>query len=183
MGRNANSLFRSPFFWEYLLERKVFDMIFVTLGSQKFQFNRLLSYIDKLIDDGVIKEEVFAQCGASNYIPKNYDFRDFLKRFEFQEKMSEANIIVTHGGTGAIITALKNKKKVIAVPRLSEFDEHVDDHQKQIVEAFSNANYIMKALNYSDIKQSVQEIDSRKFNAFKSNNDFFIDKLVGLIEK
>ena len=36
-------------------------MIFITLGSQKFQFNRLLKKVDDLIESGVIKEEVFAQ--------------------------------------------------------------------------------------------------------------------------
>ncbi len=47
-------------------------MIFITLGSQKFQFNRLLKKIDNLIEIGVIQEEVFAQIGYSNYKPKNY---------------------------------------------------------------------------------------------------------------
>ena len=45
-------------------------MIFVTLGSQKFQFDRLLRKIDELIDIGVITDEVFAQIGASTYIPQ-----------------------------------------------------------------------------------------------------------------
>ena len=40
-------------------------MIFITLGSQKFQFNRLLKAIDKLVEQGKIKEEVFAQIGIS----------------------------------------------------------------------------------------------------------------------
>lgn len=158
-------------------------MIFITLGSQKFQFNRLLKYMDKLIDEDVIQEEVLAQSGVSNYIPKNYSSKDFFKRIEFQDKMGEANIIVTHGGTGAIISALKNNKKVIAVPRLSEFEEHVDDHQMQIVEAFSSANYIMKASNYSELKQKMKEIDNKKFDSFESNNDYFVDKIIGLIEK
>lgn len=163
--------------------RKGLNMIFITLGSQKFQFNRLLNYIDKLIDERVIQEEVFAQKGASNYSPKNFESRDFLKRIEFQDRMIEADIVVTHGGTGAIITALKSNKKVIAVPRLSKFDEHVDNHQIQIVEAFSSANYIMEALNYSEIKQKITEINSKKFNNFESNNDCFIDKIIELIEK
>ena len=46
-------------------------MIFVTLGSQKFQFNRLLRKIDDLVEEGVITEEVFAQTGASDYLPRN----------------------------------------------------------------------------------------------------------------
>ena len=45
-------------------------MILVTVGSQKFQFNRLLQEIDKLIEEGIIKEKVFAQIGVSDYIPK-----------------------------------------------------------------------------------------------------------------
>ena len=49
-------------------------MIFVTVGSQKFQFNRLLKKIDELIDAGIIKDKVFAQTGASDYIPKNYQY-------------------------------------------------------------------------------------------------------------
>ena len=42
-------------------------MIFITLGSQKFQFDRLLKEVDRLIADGVIQEKVFAQIGASEY--------------------------------------------------------------------------------------------------------------------
>ena len=51
-------------------------MIFVTLGSQKFQFNRLLIEIDKLVDEGKITEEVFAQIGYSDYKPKNYKYKE-----------------------------------------------------------------------------------------------------------
>ena len=40
-------------------------MIFITLGSQKFQFNRLLKTVDELVERGIIKEEVFAQIGFS----------------------------------------------------------------------------------------------------------------------
>ena len=47
-------------------------MIFITLGSQKFQFDRLLKEVDRLIADGVIQEKVFAQIGASEYLPQNY---------------------------------------------------------------------------------------------------------------
>lgn len=49
-------------------------MIFVTVGSQKFQFNRLLKEIDNLIQEGKIQEEVLHKIGASDYKPKNYFF-------------------------------------------------------------------------------------------------------------
>ena len=46
-------------------------MIFVTLGSQKFQFNRLLIEIDRLIEEKYITDKVFAQIGYSDYKPKH----------------------------------------------------------------------------------------------------------------
>ena len=48
-------------------------MIFITTGSQKFQFNRLLQKIDELVAEGTIKDEVFAQIGYSDYVPKHYE--------------------------------------------------------------------------------------------------------------
>ena len=52
--------------------------------------------------------------------------------------MEKANIVITHGGTGAIIGAVKKGKKVIAVPRLAKYGEHVDDHQLQLIKQFDD---------------------------------------------
>ena len=95
-------------------------MIFVTLGSQKFQFDRLLKEIDRLCECGIIKEKVYAQTGESNYEPINYEYRKFMDRKEFQKYMDECETVITHGGTGAIITAIKKGKKGIAVARLDK---------------------------------------------------------------
>ena len=62
-------------------------MIFVTLGSQKFQFNRLLAAIDQLVENGVITDEIFAQTGYSDYSPQHFKFSSFLDREEFSEKI------------------------------------------------------------------------------------------------
>lgn len=48
-------------------------MIFVALGTQKFQLNRLLKMLDDMIKEGRLKEKVIAQIGHSDYIPKNYE--------------------------------------------------------------------------------------------------------------
>ena len=117
-------------------------MIFITLGSQKFQFNRLLKEVDKLISDGVITDEVFAQKGYSDYQPENFEFKNFLDRDEFADIMKKSNLVITHGGTGAIIGAVKKGKKVIAVPRLAKYGEHVDDHQIQLIKQFEGMGII-----------------------------------------
>lgn len=157
-------------------------MIFITLGSQKFQFNRLLIEIDKLIDAGIINDSVFAQIGYSDYHPKNYDFKSFLDRDEFIEKINIADVVITHGGTGAIVGALKQRKKVIAVPRLSKYEEHVDDHQLQIIEQFTNLNLIYPCIDVTDLKIAVKKIKLCNFENYNSNTKNIIESIRKFIE-
>ena len=117
-------------------------MVFVTVGSQKFQFDRLIKSVDELVATGVVGEGGFAQTGACTYIPTHVSHEAFLDRETFREKMDACDVVVTHGGTGAIIGAVKNGKKVVAVPRLAEFGEHVDDHQIEIVRQFGDMGLI-----------------------------------------
>ena len=49
-------------------------MIFITLGSQKFQFNRLL----KAVDDLNIDDIIFAQTGYSDYQPQHYKYQKVM---------------------------------------------------------------------------------------------------------
>ena len=40
-------------------------MIFVTVGSRKYPFDRLFKKLDELYEDGTIGEQMFAQTGTS----------------------------------------------------------------------------------------------------------------------
>ncbi|MEE1008108.1 MAG: PssE/Cps14G family polysaccharide biosynthesis glycosyltransferase [Agathobacter sp.] len=152
-------------------------MIFITTGSQKFQFNRLLKKVDELIADGTIKDKVFAQSGYSDYKPVNYEYKDFMSRDEFAKKMGESTIVITHGGTGAIIGAVKKGKKVIAVPRLAKFGEHVDDHQLQLLTQFDEMNIICSCYDIEDLAGYITKIDSMEFNSYKSNTQVIMDDI------
>lgn len=156
-------------------------MIFVTLGSQNFQFNRLLKKMDELIENGVIKDKVFAQTGFSDYAPKNYDYKAYMTRDKFAEQMAACDLVVTHGGTGAIIGAVKNGKKVIAIPRLAEFEEHVDDHQMQIVEAFSTMEIIEQCLDLDQLDQIYQLALTKEYKPYVSNTKRFLEDVDGYI--
>ncbi len=156
-------------------------MIFVTLGSQKFQFNRLLKEIDRLIEDNEITEEVFAQIGYSNYIPKNYNYKKFLDREEFNKLMNQCDKVITHGGTGAIIGALKKEKKVIAVPRLAKYAEHVDNHQLEIVKTLAPKSYILYAEDMSELSNALKRIHDIKFNLYISNTENVIEEIEAFI--
>ena len=150
------------------------DMIFVTLGSQNFQFNRLLKAIDELVSQGKCNDEIFAQTGYSDYEPQNYKYKKFLDREEFSDMQEKADIVITHGGTGAIIGALKKGKKVIAVPRLCVYGEHVDDHQLQLVGQFEELNLIYQCKECSKRDEAIKYVRNHEYEKYHSNTDNFI---------
>lgn len=157
-------------------------MIFVTLGSQKFQFNRLLIAIDKLAEENVIHEAIFAQTGYSDYKPVHYQYQPFLDRDEFGQKMDECRIVITHAGTGAIINAVKRGKKTIAVPRLAKYGEHVDDHQLQILKQFDESQHLICACYDLDkLGDLYSKIDDLHFAEYHSNTSRIIDAISSFI--
>ena len=133
-------------------------MIFDCLGTKRFSFNRLLKKIDELVEDKIIEDRVIAQIGHSTYEPKNYKYKRFMDLNEYDSHVNEAKLVITHGGTGAIIRALKANKQVIAVPRLAKYEEHSDDHQLQIVNHFFDECYIYKVDNPSELEIALQKI-------------------------
>ncbi len=157
-------------------------MIFITVGSQKFPFDRILQTMDRLVAAGIVQDSVFAQSGASTYIPVNYPSKAFLDREEFREKMNASDIVVTHGGTGAIIGAVKARKKVIAVPRLKKYGEHVDDHQLQLIAEFEKTNLICSCLELDELGQIIEEVRSKEFAAYQSHTSRYLEDISSYIE-
>lgn len=154
------------------------NKIFITLGSQKFQFNRLLKAVDELCKKGTVDaEDVFAQIGYSDYLPKNFNYKKFLDRDEFSKEMGKADIVITHGGTGAIIGAVKKGKKVIAVPRLAKYGEHVDDHQLQLIKQFDELNLICSCQDTDKLEVALDTVRRTSYNSYKSNTSNIISSI------
>ena len=158
-------------------------MIFITLGSQKFQFNRLLEEVDKLISEGIIKDEVFAQIGYSDHQPKKYKYKDFLDRDEFTEIMEKSDLVITHGGTGAIIGAVKRNKKVIAIPRLAKYVEHVDDHQIQLIKQFDDLGIIEPCYDVTKLSDAFLSCAIKQYVPYISNTITIIKSIEKFIEE
>lgn len=118
-------------------------MIFVTVGSRNYPFDRLFKKMDELYEAGVLTESMFAQTGTSTYQPKHYEYKDFISQAEFLEKIETADIVVSHGASGSIMKALNAGKKVIAVTRLEKYGEHINDHQIQNNTAFGSNGYVL----------------------------------------
>ena len=154
-------------------------LILVTLGTQKQPFTRLL---DK-IEHSNIKDEIVVQAGHTKYTSNKMQIFDFIDYETMENLIKKADIVITHGGTGSIVGPLSKEKKVIALPRLQKYGEHVDNHQTEIIEAFSKMDYILELKEEDDIDRVVADIQKFQPKLYVSNTDNFIEKLKQEIEK
>lgn len=157
-------------------------MIFVTLGTNDESFERLLKAIDKEIEKGTIKERVVVQAGCTKYSSKNMEILDLVPRDEFDKLISECDLLITHGGVGSILTGINKGKKVIAVPRLSKYKEHGNDHQLQIVDNFSERKYILAVKDLNKLGKTIEKAKTFKPHKFVSNTHNIISMIEDYID-
>lgn len=173
MGADAQAL---P---EGNLQRWHLLRIFATTGSRGFPFDRLVRALDEADFESAFPggAEVFVQTGASGYTPKNVEWSAFLSREEFGRRMDRANLVVTHGGTGAIIGAVSRGKRIVAVPRLAEYGEAVDDHQVEFVRQFERMKLIRGCFDLGELAHDVAEAAQMNFVPYESNTEVIIDSI------
>ena len=153
-------------------------MILVLLGTQNNSFHRLLEEIERLIESEIIKEEVIVQAGYTQYTSNNMRILGLISKQELEKLQNEADFIITHGGVGSILLSITKNKKVIAVPGLRQYGEHVNDHQKQIVKLFNEKGYIIGIDGVEGLEQAIKEMKGFKPKEYQQNHD----KMLKLIE-
>ena len=158
-------------------------MIFIVLGSQKFQLNRLLEIMDRYVGQGLIQEDVFAQIGNSSYEPKHYRYVRFLDKLKFEEKMQAADIVITHSGVGSIISGINAGKKVIVYPRLVKYREHVDNHQLDIASAFEKKGYVICCYEEQDLLECIARSETFHYQKYISQREQIVSIITNYIEQ
>ena len=154
-------------------------MILVLLGTQKYNFNRLLDCIQENIDNGTIKDKVIVQAGHTKFKSKDMEIFDLIPIDKMSELMDEADIVITHGGVGSIVGALKKQKKIIAMPRLKKYGEVANDHQKETVEMFLKNNYIKCANTAEELSNVLKKINDFIPSTYISNTN----KIIKIVEE
>lgn len=149
------------------------------MGTHPQPFDRLLKELDKIAKKK--KVEFFAQSGNCNYTPKNFPFKKFLSTQEFEESIGKADIVISHGGAGTIISSMLQGKRLVVVPRLQRFAEHTNDHQLDLAKSLSKEG---KAIALEDIEQLEEAIE--RAAVFKpriaSNKRNLIEKIRQFLE-
>jgi len=135
-------------------------MIFVTVG-QMVPFDRLIKTVDLWVGKRK-KKDVFAQIGATRYRPKNIKWVDFLGETEFMKYVKQADAIVSHAGTGTIITSLLQDKTILVMPRRAALKEHRTDHQYATAKKFLELGHINVAFDENELLAKLDDLDNMK---------------------
>lgn len=155
-------------------------MILVTLGTQDQKFYRLLD----ALENSKIKDKIIVQAGgSSDYQSKRMEIFRFIDYKDMEKYIDDADLIITHGGTGSIIMPLQKGKKVIACARLEKYGEHINDHQKELVSVFAEEGYILEFNDGDDIDELIKKSKSFKPKKYVSNTENFIKNLKSIIDE
>jgi len=153
-------------------------LIFVTVGTPIHDFSRLVKGIDDLVTSKKIKEKVIVQLGYTKYIPKNCEWFRFAKPGKIEKLCKKCRIYISHGGIGSLMMPLEHRKPVIAVPRLKDFGEHVDNHQLQIVKELEKQGKIIAVYDVNKLEAAIRKAGSMKIKYKKRQS-----RIIGIIEK
>jgi UDP-N-acetylglucosamine--N-acetylmuramyl-(pentapeptide) pyrophosphoryl-undecaprenol N-acetylglucosamine transferase len=137
------------------------NLLFATVGAV-LPFDRLVSAISELKAAGRITEEVIVQTGDAGAKPDGINCVDTMPFDAIQNLLRDASIVVCHGGTGSIITALREGCHVVVMPRLGRFGEVYDDHQAEITEAFEKRGLVQSAFDAESLAVALKATQGRQ---------------------
>lgn len=136
-------------------------LLFATVGAT-LPFDRLTRAVATLKQSGAIAEDVVIQTGVGGYRPDGIETYETLPFDAMLSRLKEADIVVCHGGTGSLITALRQGCKVVAMPRLFKNGEHYDDHQAEITDAFAARGLIEVVCRDQDFPAALDRARARR---------------------
>ena len=144
-------------------------LMFATVGAT-LPFDRLVKTVANAKAQGLIPERVVAQVGTGGRMPP--EFEQTVEALEFDEVqriLRVADIVVCHGGTGSLITALREGCRVVAIPRRFELGEHYDNHQSEITSAFEKRGLITVAHTPEDFADALAR--ARQHDPIRATTD------------
>jgi UDP-N-acetylglucosamine transferase subunit ALG13 len=135
-------------------------MIFATVGTHEEPFDRLLLALESIAAEPGWTEPIVVQAGYTHLATPRLARHELLPFARVQDLMSEARVIISHGGPATIMQALAHGKVPIVVPRQARHGEHVDDHQVQFARRISDRVVVIEDI--AALRSALGEHDARQ---------------------
>jgi UDP-N-acetylglucosamine transferase subunit ALG13 len=121
-------------------------VILLTVGSQ-LPFCRMVRAVDAWCAASG-RTDVIGQIGGigpESYRPRHFKWSEFIAPAEFDELIARADLIIAHAGMGSIISALRNAKPIVIMPRRASLSEHRNEHQLATAARFAGRQNVYVA--------------------------------------
>lgn len=161
----------------------ILSVLITTGTAEEYDFSRLLKIIDELCDSQVLlSNDLIVQSNRSTYLPKNFEVHSMFSRAKFEQVLQDADYLISHAGTGSVISALKAEKRVILFPRLAEYGEHIDNHQLEISKVFEEKGFALVAKDKEDLIMCINKIGIFQPEKFQSNILNFVNVIEEILK-
>ncbi len=99
-----------------------------SVGTDHHPFPRLLSWV--LAAQRELGFEAMVQRGSTPAMPP-LETTEFVSALDLEAMMSQADVVVCHGGPGTMSLAMRCGHRPIVIARDPSLGEHIDDHQQR----------------------------------------------------
>lgn len=156
--------------------------IFIPLGTQNFQFNRLIESLNDMVTKGYcLRNEIFLQSSVIDIKP-TFKYAKNLPNKEFNTYIDNAEVVVTHSGVNTIMTCMNKKKPLVVVPRQKIYGEHVDDHQMEIADLIEHKFDVIVVRDMKDLFEAIEIAKNHEYKQWISKRDELIRAVRKVIE-
>ncbi|MET3724067.1 beta-1,4-glucuronosyltransferase WelK [Sphingomonas trueperi] len=132
-------------------------LTFATVGAT-LPFPRLVQAVLDLKRAGGLPGKLVLQYGdqdlADPGIP-DVEIRRTIPFDDLQLLLRDADMVICHGGTGSLVTALRAGCRVVAFPRRFDLGEHYDDHQEEIAQTFADRGLLQAVRDETKLGEAV----------------------------
>jgi len=111
-------------------------MLLITVGTEEYQFNALMHWIEILINYQLIDEEVIVQYGSSTYFPDGAKSYRWFSEQNFLNFIDKSSLIISHCDEDVAQLLEDQDATYVLVPRLRRFHEYIDNYQMEMADDF-----------------------------------------------
>ncbi len=135
-------------------------MIFVTVSTG--HFDPLIKECDSLYQLDLQKFPFYGQIGSGVHIPK-FKHTKMMAPDELDRFMADAELVISHGGTGMLSRLYRLKKKTIVIPKQIRYGE-ANDGQVELAVKWAELGMAVLCMDIKDLRAKIEECRLVKFS-------------------
>jgi UDP-N-acetylglucosamine transferase subunit ALG13 len=135
-------------------------MIFVTVSTG--HFDPLIKFCDQLFQRDPKQFPFFGQIGSGVYLPK-FSYKKMMAPDELDRAMAEAEIVISHGGTGMLSRLYRLRKKTLVIPKQVRYGE-ANEGQVELAVKWAGLGMATLCMDVKDLESKIIECRKTEFS-------------------